>query len=72
MRDRIYRFSRQLSGRLLLLALYYSAFFFLFFLLSEELLFTIPGQAHLSRLLSAVAMGALFTAMHLYIFRRRK
>jgi hypothetical protein len=72
MRDRIYRFSRQLSGRLLFLAMYYSAFFFLFFLLADDLLFTIPEHPHIARLLSAVAMGALFTGMHAYIFRKRK
>ena len=71
MRDRMYRFSRQLSGRLLFLALYYSAFLFLFFLLADDVLFTIPQHPHIARLLSALAMGALFTGMHLYVFRKR-
>ena len=71
-RDRLYRFSRRLSTRLLLLALYYVAFFFVFFAVADDSMVAIEGQPGLSRLLSAMAMGALFTLLHLYLFRPRK
>lgn len=72
MRERIYRFSSQVSARWFFLAIYYVVFFFLFFLLSDKTLIALPGKRLLSHLLSASVMGVLFTALHVWIFRKRR
>ncbi len=72
LRDSIYRFSSRVSARWFFLALYYLLFFFLFFLLADTTLFALPEDRLLARLLSAAAMGALFTVIHLWIFRNRR
>ena len=71
-RDRIYSFSRTLSSRFLFLGIYYTAFFFLFFVLSGETIFTFSEHLAWMQALSAVAMGAGFSVMHWWMFRKRR
>jgi hypothetical protein len=71
-REKIYRFSGRLSARWFFLAMYYVVFFFLFFLLADETLIALPGQRLLSHLLSASIMGTTFTALHVWMLRKRR
>lgn len=71
-RDRMYRFSRTLSSRVLFLGIYYTAFFLLFFVLSGETIFTFSEHLVWMQMLSAVAMGVGFAVVHWWMFRKRE